>query len=715
MIPSVLNKITMRKVLFCVFFVGILLLFRAPSVNALCVTIYDNAPFKTGPSDNFTTLFSSVANLQTVPMPHGGNFNDEISSLLLCSINEGGGCNPDACGNFTGITQCDGSCSVTTNACTPPAPIIQVLSPNGGEIWPQGSTQNVRWTSSDIPQGARVTAVTIILTDPSGTSDYVNLTPSPAPNVESGNASIPVSDNLTPGSHKIWIYILVDGAFVKDFSDEPFTISAATQPPPPDCNTDISCSGSCAGAAANTCSTGNGAQGGCKYTKYNSGPDSCTQVAAPNQSCTQPNCTSPNTCSSGVCTCTPDQSCSAPVPACGKITTGVNSCGGTCSRTGPACPPTTDIKANNADGPISVPYNSSVHVTWSSTDADSCTVTFSDAGGSWSGTSGDKTHNLVAARTYTLACTGAGGSASDKVTVKILPPTLSFFADKTRLPYDGASTLRWTVNGASSCKANAGNNDPGFTGAADSSDGDHSYATGNLIADLCYGLSCGNPSGNSPDRQVCISVAPPSGPSGIIRIKRVGKDSTLATVPAGTQTRLASHPNNVFTVNPAEITTAGAHSDSADSTNLNKYDITAGSCTYAASSPECSVSSFVNTSCNSSFCSFDLTTADTVVQKVVFKYVHKPIKINFTASPSLISFGQSSNLIWSVSNASRCTASAYPSTGQWAGDISLSSPPGGQRVSPLSTTVYTLTCSDAGVSASASAAITSSKIREIPP
>ncbi|MCX5712843.1 MAG: hypothetical protein NTY47_07295 [Candidatus Omnitrophica bacterium] len=90
--------------------------------------------------------------------------------------------------------------------------------------------------------------------------------------------------------------------------------------------------------------------------------------------------------------------------------------------------PTVDIKANDSDGPITVPNNSSVVLTWTSTNADSCT-----ASGSWGSNkslSGTETVEVKfipnffepggsGTSIFTITCTGHGGTSSDSVTVNI--------------------------------------------------------------------------------------------------------------------------------------------------------------------------------------------------------------------------------------------------------------------------------------------------------
>jgi len=81
----------------------------------------------------------------------------------------------------------------------------------------------------------------------------------------------------------------------------------------PNCNTGISCSGSCS-APANTCSANNGTRSGCIYTTYTGG-GTCNQVNAPNQACTINNCPSGYTCSSGACTPPPPPTANLNAPA----------------------------------------------------------------------------------------------------------------------------------------------------------------------------------------------------------------------------------------------------------------------------------------------------------------------------------------------------------------------------------------------------------------
>lgn len=81
--------------------------------------------------------------------------------------------------------------------------------------------------------------------------------------------------------------------------------------------------------------------------------------------------------------------------------------------------PNVEIKANNSSvSPVTISYNTSVSLSWSSSNADSC-----QASGDWSGTkaiSGSETiNNVISNKSFTITCSGAGGSATSKIDVTL--------------------------------------------------------------------------------------------------------------------------------------------------------------------------------------------------------------------------------------------------------------------------------------------------------
>jgi hypothetical protein len=86
--------------------------------------------------------------------------------------------------------------------------------------------------------------------------------------------------------------------------------------------------------------------------------------------------------------------------------------------------PSVDLKVNNSDGPITISSGDSITLTWTSSNANSCT-----ASGGWSGSksiSGSLTlTNLTSSKTYAITCSGPGGTDSDSVTVYVQTQALT--------------------------------------------------------------------------------------------------------------------------------------------------------------------------------------------------------------------------------------------------------------------------------------------------
>ena len=107
--------------------------------------------------------------------------------------------------------------------------------------------------------------------------------------------------------------------------------------------------------------------------------------------------------------------------------------------------PTVTLSAS----PTSVASGGSSTLTWSSTDATSCT-----ASGGWTGAkdiSGTLAVTVSATTIYTLACTGTGGTTTQSVTVTVVPaPTLTFTATPASIAPGGNSSLSWSTTNADS-------------------------------------------------------------------------------------------------------------------------------------------------------------------------------------------------------------------------------------------------------------------------
>jgi hypothetical protein len=162
----------------------------------------------------------------------------------------------------------------------------------------------------------------------------------------------------------------------------------------------------------------------------------------------------------------------------------------------PAAAPTVKISAS----PGTVASGSNSTLTWSSTNATACS-----AGGSWSGTkamSGSQsTGALKANASYSLTCTGSGGSATESAAVSVTStaaaPTLSLSATPSSVSTGNASTLSWSAANATACTASGG-----WSGSKATSG---TQSTGALTANASYTLTCTG-SGGSVSQTAAVTV-----------------------------------------------------------------------------------------------------------------------------------------------------------------------------------------------------------------
>jgi PQQ-like domain len=159
----------------------------------------------------------------------------------------------------------------------------------------------------------------------------------------------------------------------------------------------------------------------------------------------------------------------------------------TVSASAPAPAPTVVLTAN----PTGVAPGGSSTLTWSSSNASTCT-----ASAGWSGskaTSGSaSTGALNATTSYTLTCSGATGTtpASATATVAVMStPTVTLKANPAGVASGGTSTLSWSSTNAASCTAS-----DGWDGTKATSG---STSTGSLTASSAFALTCYGAGGSS--------------------------------------------------------------------------------------------------------------------------------------------------------------------------------------------------------------------------
>ena len=320
--------------------------------------------------------------------------------------------------------------------------------------------------------------------------------------------------------------------------------------------------------------------------------------------------------------------------------------------------PTCSINAN----PSTIQENQSSLLSWSSTNATSCT-----ASNAWSGsksTSGNQSVSPNTDSTYVLTCNGAGGTVTCSTVIDVTPvviPTLS--CSLSANPNSGTSPLNdvdlsatvagtatGTINYKFDCR-NDGSWDYVFDNVSDNpktvTDACDYSSTGVYTANVRIERGTATPA----YCQTTINVEQPSAVSCSINANPSTIQENQSSLLSWSSTNATScTASNAWSVSKS---TSGNQSVSPGSSST--YSLT---CTGSSGTATCStyvaVVNIIEPSCS------------------------------ITASPSSITNGNYSTLNWSSNNANYCYAS-----NAWSGSKSVS---GNQSVSPNTTSTYTLTC-----------------------
>ncbi|WP_273453885.1 PQQ-dependent sugar dehydrogenase [Nevskia ramosa] len=159
--------------------------------------------------------------------------------------------------------------------------------------------------------------------------------------------------------------------------------------------------------------------------------------------------------------------------------------------------------------PTTIALGASTTLRWTSTGATACT-----ASGAWSGsqaTSGTRVSKPTAGtKTYTLSCTGSGGSVSSSVSVVVVPPApeLTLSASPTTITLGQSATLSWVSKNATSCTAS-----DAWSGSKPLSGSE--VVTPTVVGISGYDLRCRVSGGGRVDRTVAITVNPATAPYGL--------------------------------------------------------------------------------------------------------------------------------------------------------------------------------------------------------
>lgn len=296
-----------------------------------------------------------------------------------------------------------------------------------------------------------------------------------------------------------------------------------------------------------------------------------------------------------------------------------------------------------------VPRGGKVSLTWSATNAKSCT-----ASGAWSGIKpvvGTETiANVTQDQTFTLTCKRKRKTSSASQTVSIIPlPAVSISASNEPVRAGSVVTVSWTSTNATSCTASGA-----WSGAKPTSGAEQVQVS----AASTFSLSCNGPGGSAAG----------NAPVTIIPLPVVNLATSAAEVPAGSTVTLTWSSQYAST-----CTAAGAWAGAKATSGNETVTVRQGS-------------RFTLT------CSGDGGSgqASQIVQVLV------PTSLSLSASASEVLVGSSVTLTWST-NGSGCIAS-----GNWGGNKASS---GSEVATVTANSIFTLECTGSGGNASRSVAV----------
>ena len=324
---------------------------------------------------------------------------------------------------------------------------------------------------------------------------------------------------------------------------------------------------------------------------------------------------------------------------------GSNSGSVTVNVAAPPPPPTVTLVAD----PATVPMNSSTALSWSSTNATSCNTPWGATG-----TSGAYvTPPITYERTFTVTCSGYGGSNASYVVLRIgaaappAVPTVTLTANPTSVAYGASSTLIWGSTNASACSTPWGST--AING---------SYITPGLTATTTFSVTCSG-SGGSPTASATVTVAAPPPPA---------------------------VPTVTLVANPASIAYGATSTLNWGSTSTTSCTTPWGSTATsgAYTTPALAMTTSYAVTCNGSGGTQTANATVAVAAQVPMPPTPPTTgpAVTLTANPAAASYGGTTVITWSSTSATYCSV-------PWG-----SSATSGSYTTPslFSNSTYTITC-----------------------
>jgi hypothetical protein len=357
---------------------------------------------------------------------------------------------------------------------------------------------------------------------------------------------------------------------------------------------------------------------------------------------------------------------------------------------GSAPAPTASLTAS----PTSIVSGNSSTLTWSSTNATSCSGT----GFTASGTSGSTSVSPTATTTYTITCSGSGGqqaTASATVTVTAAAaPTASLTASPTSIVSGNSSTLSWSSTNATSCSGT------GFTASGTS--GSTSVSP---TATTTYTITCSGSGGQQATASATVTVTATALPElqaySLSYSSTTGLFTSVVNNIGAAPTPTGVVIGNGFYVDGNFVSWGSVPGPLAVGASVTINSSGGGAYTIPVGTHTITVI-VDNYGCCGRIAEEDKPTLSTPTSSDPNNTLSETITIggsaptaSLTASPTSIVSGNSSTLSWSSTNATSCSGTGFTASGT----------SGSTSVSPTATQTYTLTCSGPGGETTASATV----------
>jgi hypothetical protein len=372
-----------------------------------------------------------------------------------------------------------------------------------------------------------------------------------------------------------------------------------------------------------------------------------------------------------------------------------------------------DLKANGSDGPLSIASGETHTFQWETKNGvgvTTCALTANPVWNLWADTlistyvsggavSGSSVGPFTKSETLTVTCRDdASKTASDSIQVNVgatpittvAPPSGTVTVDLKVNGSDGpvaiangaAATLTWSSTNASTCFSS-------LSGVVSTSN-TAGQSTGNLTNSKTYTISCSNYTGSVSVDSVVVNVAQAGGGT--------TSGTGAGTVPAPVVT-LSLTP---MSISSGQFSTIKWSSTGATSCTMklsptavfpNGYSYPIALSGTDTASPTQTVT-YTATCTNSAGISGSDTKTLTVGSSSGPAPALAPV-VNFSATPTAVQTGQFTNLTWTTSGASSCTASGGSGigVGAWSGSMALNQSPNPVMIGPINQSVtLTLSC-----------------------